>query len=87
MPMAKFSFFCKSKSKTRSEGHMVKCWHKQKSLNIMNTHEQHESPHSFSLKVIAKVRFFTLEAQGPCTGHRSIIAILHCVSLHEKYTN
>ena len=28
-----------------------------------------------------------LEAQGPCTGHRSIIAILHCFPLHEKYTN
>ena len=27
------------------------------------------------------------EAQGPCTGHRSIIAILHCFSLHEKNTN
>ena len=29
-----------------------------------------------------------LEAQGPCVGHRSIIAILHCFSLvHEKYIN
>ena len=28
-----------------------------------------------------------LEAQGPCTGHRSIIATLHCFPLHEKYTN
>ena len=28
-----------------------------------------------------------LEAQGPCTGHWSIIAILHCFPLHEKYTN
>ena len=28
-----------------------------------------------------------LEAQGPCTGHRSIIAILHGFSSHEKYTN
>ena len=28
-----------------------------------------------------------LEAQGPCTGHRSIVAILHCFSSHEKYTN
>ena len=29
-----------------------------------------------------------LEAQGPCAGHRSIIAILHWFSLvHEKYTN
>ena len=27
-----------------------------------------------------------LEAQGPCTGHRSIIAILHCFSVNEKYT-
>ena len=31
---------------------------------------------------------FKLEAQGPCAGHRSTIAILHCFSLvHEKYTN
>ena len=29
----------------------------------------------------------TLETKGSFTGHRSIISILHCFLLHEKYTN
>ena len=33
------------------------------------------------------VTLVKLKAQGPCTGHRSIIATLHCFPLHEKYTN
>ena len=39
----------------------------------------------FNPNTYAKVT--KLEDQGPCTGHRSIIAILHCFSLHEKYPN
>ena len=35
-----------------------------------------------------QIKLFTeLEAQGPCTGHRSIIAILYCFfkyNIHEK---
>ena len=31
--------------------------------------------------------FAKLEAQAPCVVYRNIIAILHCFSVHEKYTN
>ena len=42
----------------------------------------------FSFRVEKYKRKLKLEAQGPCAGHRSTIAILHCFSLvHEKYTN
>ena len=43
------------------------CW---KGLVIRYTHAKYESPISYN----------KLEAQGPCNGHRSIIAILNCFS-------
>ena len=36
-------------------------------------------------KRVRKYIITKLEVQGPCTGHRSIIAILHCFPLHERY--
>ena len=41
----------------------------------------------FGINLLANINFmgkiqrkYKLEAQGPCTGHRSIIAILYCFS-------
>ena len=63
----------------RIKVHLFHLQYKRKKVNF--------NPYIYA-KAMKNPKNLKLEAQGPCAGHRSTIAILHCFSLvHEKYTN